>query len=106
MPETVRAPAAAVDFSRRLAQHGVPISALLRTYRLGQAVFQQVCTACHGAGIAGAPKVGDKGAWSPRIAEGFDTLVSHATNGYKSMPAKGGDAGAMPRTAPHRLRCV
>jgi DNA-binding PucR family transcriptional regulator len=41
-PESVRAPAAAVDFARRLAQHGVPISALLRTYRLGQAVFQQV----------------------------------------------------------------
>jgi hypothetical protein len=40
-PETVRAPAAAVDFARRLAQHGVPISALLRTYRLGQAAFQQ-----------------------------------------------------------------
>jgi DNA-binding PucR family transcriptional regulator len=41
-PEAVRAPAAAVDYARRLAQHGVPISALLRTYRLGQAVFQQV----------------------------------------------------------------
>jgi DNA-binding PucR family transcriptional regulator len=40
-PETIRAPAAAVDFARRLAQHGVPISALLRTYRLGQAAFQQ-----------------------------------------------------------------
>jgi DNA-binding PucR family transcriptional regulator len=40
-PETVRAPAAAVDYARRLAQHGVPISALLRTYRLGQAAFQQ-----------------------------------------------------------------
>jgi hypothetical protein len=41
-PQAVRAPAAAVDFARRLAQHGVPISALLRTYRLGQAAFQQV----------------------------------------------------------------
>ena len=41
-PETVRAPGAAVDYARRLAQHGVPISALLRTYRLGQAAFQQV----------------------------------------------------------------
>lgn len=40
-PRTVRAPAAAVDYARRLAQHGVPISALLRTYRLGQAAFQQ-----------------------------------------------------------------
>jgi DNA-binding PucR family transcriptional regulator len=44
-PETVRAPAAAVDYARRLAQHGVPISALLRTYRLGQAAFQQVVLA-------------------------------------------------------------
>jgi DNA-binding PucR family transcriptional regulator len=40
-PQTVRAPAAAVDYARRLAQHGVPIAALLRTYRLGQAAFQQ-----------------------------------------------------------------
>jgi DNA-binding PucR family transcriptional regulator len=44
-PETVRAPAAAVDYARRLAQHGVPISALLRTYRLGQAAFQQAVLA-------------------------------------------------------------
>ncbi len=41
IPQTVRAPAAAVDYARRLAQHGVPIAALLRTYRLGQAAFQQ-----------------------------------------------------------------
>ena len=44
-PATVRAPAAAVDYARRLAQHGVPISALLRTYRLGQAAFQQAVLA-------------------------------------------------------------
>jgi DNA-binding PucR family transcriptional regulator len=44
-PETVRAPAAAVEYARRLAQHGVPISALLRTYRLGQAAFQQAVLA-------------------------------------------------------------
>ncbi|HUN92305.1 MAG TPA: c-type cytochrome [Burkholderiaceae bacterium] len=56
----------------------------------GEAVFQQVCTACHSAGVAGAPKVGDKAAWSARIAQGVNTLVAHATQGYKTMPAKGG----------------
>ncbi len=60
----------------------------------GEEVFQQVCSACHGAGIAGAPKAGDKAAWGPRIAKGKDTLYDHALKGYQGsagvMPAKGG----------------
>jgi cytochrome c5 len=55
----------------------------------GEAAFQQVCSACHGAGINGAPKAGDHAAWAPRIAQGKDTLYSHAINGYKGMPARG-----------------
>lgn len=62
----------------------------------GQKVYQQACFACHAAGVAGAPKVGDTGAWSPRIEQGMDTLVKHATEGFKGntgfMPAKGGRA--------------
>jgi cytochrome c5 len=60
----------------------------------GEQVFQQVCTACHGAGVAGAPKVGDKAAWAPRIAQGADTLHKHALEGFQGkagfMPPKGG----------------
>ncbi|MEP7275105.1 MAG: c-type cytochrome, partial [Betaproteobacteria bacterium] len=54
------------------------------------------CIACHGAGIAGAPKFGDKGAWAPRLAQGVNTLYTHAIAGYTGkagmMPAKGGNA--------------
>ena len=51
--------------------------------------------ACHGAGIAGAPRVGDTGAWVDRIGAGLDTLVAHAIDGFQGsqgmMPAKGGN---------------
>lgn len=57
----------------------------------GQAVYTAVCAACHGTGAAGAPKFGDNGAWSARIAQGYDTLVQHAINGIRAMPAKGGN---------------
>jgi cytochrome c5 len=57
----------------------------------GQAVYTAVCAACHATGAAGAPKVGDAGAWSARIGQGYDTLVQHAVNGIRAMPAKGGN---------------
>jgi cytochrome c5 len=57
----------------------------------GQAVYTAVCVACHGTGAVGAPKVGDAGAWSARISEGYDTLVQHAIQGIRAMPAKGGN---------------
>lgn len=60
----------------------------------GEEVFNTTCVACHGAGLAGAPKSGDKAAWAPRIAQGMDTLHKHAIEGYTGkagvMPAKGG----------------
>jgi len=58
----------------------------------GQAVYNAVCVACHGTGAAGAPKSGDAGAWTARIAQGYDTLVQHAIQGIRGMPAKGGNA--------------
>lgn len=57
----------------------------------GEQVYQSTCVACHGTGAAGAPKVGDAGAWGKRISEGFDTLVTHAIKGLNAMPAKGGN---------------
>ena len=62
----------------------------------GTTAYEAACAACHGAGIAGAPKVGDKGAWAPRIAQGKATLYKHAIEGFTGktgvMPAKGARA--------------
>ncbi|AJQ92883.1 c-type cytochrome [Gynuella sunshinyii] len=52
-------------------------------------IFQTTCFACHGTGAAGAPKLDDKAAWAPRIAQGEDTLLDHALNGFNAMPARG-----------------
>ncbi|HEX4985853.1 MAG TPA: c-type cytochrome [Burkholderiales bacterium] len=56
----------------------------------GKQLYDTVCTACHGAGIAGAPKAGDKAAWKARIAQGKATLYEHALKGKGAMPPKGG----------------
>ena len=57
----------------------------------GKKVFEGTCMVCHGAGLAGAPKFGDKAAWAPRIKQGIDTLYKSALNGKNAMPAKGGN---------------
>ncbi len=61
---------------------------------MGEHVFNIVCIACHGMGVAGAPKMGNKAAWAPRIAQGKDILYEHALNGFTgksgTMPPKGG----------------
>ncbi|HEX3097544.1 MAG TPA: c-type cytochrome [Usitatibacter sp.] len=56
----------------------------------GKKTFDTVCTACHGTGVLGAPKFGDKAAWAPRIAQGKDKLYQSALHGKNAMPAKGG----------------
>ena len=58
----------------------------------GKGTYTASCSACHATGAAGAPKMGDKGAWKARIAQGDDTLFDHAIKGFKGMPAKGGNA--------------
>lgn len=63
-----------------------------KTLQSGEAVYNASCAACHSAGIAGAPKVGDKAAWSARNARGFDVLVKNAVEGFKGMPPKGGNS--------------
>lgn len=62
----------------------------------GKAIYDHLCTSCHTAGIAGAPKLGNKSMWGPRITQGLDVLVQHATEGYHGpdgnfMPPKGGN---------------
>jgi len=63
--------------------------------RSGEDVYNGACMACHAAGIAGAPRVGDVAGWADRIAQGADTLYAHAIQGFQGkagvMPAKGGN---------------
>ncbi|HEX2529878.1 MAG TPA: c-type cytochrome [Burkholderiaceae bacterium] len=58
----------------------------------GEQVYNNSCLSCHGAGVLGAPKFGDKTAWAPRAAKGKDTLYSSALNGFQMMPPRGGNA--------------
>lgn len=63
----------------------------VKELKTGQQVYETTCTACHGAGVAGAPKFGDKGAWGELINLGQDELVKNAIHGIRAMPAKGGN---------------
>ena len=58
----------------------------------GKQIYSSTCFACHATGAAGAPKVGDRAAWSARIAQGDATLLQHAMHGFNAMPPKGGCA--------------
>lgn len=84
------AEAAATAAADAAAAAAAPVAAPLS----GPQVFNQACNACHGAGIAGAPKNGDKAAWGARIAQGAATLYKHAIEGFQGqggvMPPKGG----------------
>lgn len=61
----------------------------------GEEVYRKTCVMCHGSGAAGAPKIGDKADWGPRVAQGKATLYEHATKGFTgskgAMPPKGGN---------------
>lgn len=61
----------------------------------GEDVYKQTCAACHAAGVAGAPKLGDSADWQPRIAQGKDVLYEHSIKGFSGkkgvMPPKGGN---------------
>jgi cytochrome c5 len=56
----------------------------------GEQAFTKICSACHGTGVNGAPKVGDHAAWGPRIAQGKEALYTHAIEGKGAMPPRGG----------------
>ncbi|WP_369816071.1 MULTISPECIES: c-type cytochrome [Chromobacterium] len=61
---------------------------------VGKKIYDTVCTTCHAAGIAGAPKFGDKAAWAVRLKPGLDEAVKIATKGLNAMPPKGGYTGS------------
>ena len=60
--------------------------------RSGADIVKSVCAACHQAGVAGAPKIGDQAAWAPRLKEGLNGMLAVATKGKGAMPPKGGAA--------------
>ena len=64
------------------------------TAAAGKALYDTVCMACHAAGVAGAPKFGDKAAWAPRLAAGMDEVLKIATTGKGAMPPKGGSTAS------------
>ena len=90
-------PIGQVEVAAAQTQHkAVPIAAAAPLLvRDGQQVYQASCVACHGAGIAGAPKLDDKGQWAKRLAKGPAALYASAVNGIQGiagvMPAKGGN---------------
>lgn len=67
-------------------------------FKTGAELYEGVCKGCHGSGLAGAPRAGDKAAWAPRIAQGKATLYEHALKGLTTpkgiMPPKGGATSA------------
>lgn len=78
---------AAIAAESAPVEKGGAKSALAR--RSGEVVYTASCAACHASGAAGAPKLGDKTAWSARLAQGRETLHKHAIQGFKAMPPKG-----------------
>lgn len=68
----------------------IPASA--QNLKSGEQVYKEVCSVCHAAGVANAPKFGDAKAWAPLIKEGQDVLTAHAWVGVRGMPPKGGRA--------------
>lgn len=87
-------PATPATASSRVMEAIIPSANAASPVDLGKKVYDSACTVCHTAGVAGAPKLGDKAAWGPRIAKGADTLHTHAIKGFQGqsgvMPPKGG----------------
>lgn len=95
-PADAPAPVAAPAAAPAPAPAAAPAPAPVAENTVGKSVYGKTCAMCHAAGVAGAPKPGDKTEWGPRIAQGKDTLYKHALEGYTGskgmMPAKGGAA--------------
>jgi len=60
--------------------------------RSGKAIVEAQCVKCHGTGVGGAPKIGDRADWTPRVTQGLDVVVRSAIHGHGAMPPRGGMA--------------
>jgi cytochrome c5 len=90
--EAAAAPAApATPAVEVKAAEPVAAAAPVAAGKSGEEVYKAVCAMCHATGLMNAPKFGDKAQWEPRIKQGYDTLVTHANKGIRTMPAKGGN---------------
>jgi cytochrome c5 len=89
-PAVAEAPAAAPAVA---AVPAAPASATVAAAS-GEAIYKQACAVCHVAGVAGAPKFGDKAAWAPRLALGLDGLTASVIKGKGAMPPKGGSGAS------------
>ena len=88
-PEATPAPAAAAP----VAETAAPAAAapvVAAAAGAGEALYKQACQVCHAAGVAGAPKFGDKAAWASRLADGMDGMFNIAVKGKGAMPPRGG----------------
>lgn len=70
--------------------HAIAQTNTEKTLKTGEQVYNHACIACHSTGVASAPKLGDKKAWAPLIAEGQYVLTAHAWVGVRAMPPQGG----------------
>jgi cytochrome c5 len=96
-PAAAEAPAAAPAAAAPAAAAAAPAPAAAApavAANAGENLYKQACVACHAAGVAGAPKFGDKAAWAPRVALGIDALTTSVIKGKNAMPPKGGAAAA------------
>jgi cytochrome c5 len=88
------APAPVVAAAPTAATPAAPAAATTVAAGAGEALYKQACAVCHVAGVAGAPKLGDKAAWAPRVGAGLDALTATVIKGKGAMPPKGGSAAS------------
>lgn len=65
------------------------VNSAVQAFDAGVSVYNSKCIICHQTGVAGAPKIGDKAAWAPRIATGMDAMLANVIKGKNAMPPKG-----------------
>ena len=90
-PNAPAAPPAAPAAAVPAPNAGAPVKVAATEGAGAQKTYDAVCGMCHNAGVAGAPKVGDKAEWTKRLAQGKDTLYASAIKGKGAMPARGGN---------------
>jgi cytochrome c5 len=74
----------------KLKEPAAPKGATASPERTGEQVVRAACFRCHETGLNGAPKIGDRAAWSPRVSQGVDAVTRSAISGHGGMPARGG----------------
>lgn len=90
-PEIEKGPSPLAPAPAPVVAAAVGANATAASAANGKAVYDASCQACHAAGVAGAPKLGDKAAWAPRLGSGIAAMLTSAIKGKNAMPPKGGN---------------